>query len=206
MTRTTFQTLVVATRNQGKLLEFQTLLRPLSGSVVSLTDLGINQDVDESGTSFAENARMKAIEYSRLTPFTVLADDSGLEVDALDGRPGIRSARYAGPEASDADRIARLLEELEQCDVNRNARFVCALALARSGAIIQETEGSCSGVIAREPRGKNGFGYDPVFFLPDLNKTFAELNETEKHQQSHRARAVAALTESIEILDNRHGS
>jgi XTP/dITP diphosphohydrolase len=188
--------IVIATRNAGKLREFQTLLRPLKYDVRSLADFADNTEgveIEESGSTFAENARLKAAGYSKLVPFPVLADDSGLEVDALGGRPGIHSARYAGPDASDADRIGKLLGELESLGGERNARFVCALALARNGEVIAQSEGNCSGIIINEARGSKGFGYDPVFLFPEPGKTFAELDEAEKNQYSHRARAVAAL-------------
>lgn len=188
-----FSTIVVATRNSGKLREFRSLLMPLKSEILSLKDVSIDEDIEESGQTFSENARLKAIEYSRSTRFPVLADDSGLEVDALGGRPGIYSARYAGPDASDSDRVRKLLEELEQINKGRDARFVCALALAQNGILLQESLGECSGIIIDEPRGKNGFGYDPVFLFPKLGKTSAELSEGEKNIYSHRARAVAAL-------------
>jgi non-canonical purine NTP pyrophosphatase (RdgB/HAM1 family) len=187
------QTIVVATRNNGKLREFRELLQPLQCEILSLRDVGIEDEVEEHGSTFAENARIKALGYSALTAFPVLADDSGLEVAALGGRPGIHSARYAGEGASDSDRIRKLLTELDQTSGERNARFVCTLALAQEGSIILESEGECAGVIISEPRGTNGFGYDPVFFFPTLGKTFAELTEPEKNQQSHRSHAVAAL-------------
>jgi len=196
MKRPVFQTIVVATRNSGKLREFQTLLSPLNYDIRSLADFAADTEgveIDESGSTFAENARLKAIGYSSLVSFPVLADDSGLEVDALGGRPGIHSARYAGEHASDAKRICKLLGELQNCGDGRNARFVCALALALNGEIIAQAEGSCSGVIINEARGTNGFGYDPIFLFPDIGKTFAELDESEKNQYSHRARAVSAL-------------
>ena len=189
-------TIVIATRNAGKLREFQALLCSLGCGIRSLEDCAEDMkdvEIEESGSTFAENARLKAIGYSRLIPFPVLADDSGLEVDALGGRPGIHSARYAGTDASDADRIHKLLGELENRAGGRGARFVCALALARNGEVIAEAEGSCSGVIINEARGSQGFGYDPVFLFPELGKTFAELDEAEKNQYSHRARAVAEL-------------
>jgi non-canonical purine NTP pyrophosphatase (RdgB/HAM1 family) len=184
---------VVATRNSGKLREFQTLLEPLQCEVRSLRDLAIDEEFDETGRTFAENARIKACGYSRLTHFPVLADDSGLEVDALGGRPGIHSARYGGPGASDTDRIHKLLGELEFSNSGFSARFVCALALAQNGSLLYESKGCCAGIIIREPRGEQGFGYDPIFLFPKLGKTFAELNEAEKNQFSHRARAVSAM-------------
>jgi XTP/dITP diphosphohydrolase len=127
----------------------------------------------------------------------VLADDSGLEVLALGNRPGVHSARYGGPGASDADRIARLLEELLAAGGGREARFVCALALARRGTILAESEGECRGTIAAAPRGTGGFGYDPVFRVAGLERTFAELSAAEKSAYSHRARAVAALVAGL---------
>ncbi len=197
MTSGDLSTIVVATRNAGKLREFRNLLLPLKCKVLSLTDLSIGEEFEETGQTFAENARLKALAYSRLCRFPVLADDSGLEVEALGGEPGIRSARYAGPGASDSDRIRKLLRELIRTDGKREARFVCALALARDGALLQESQGECRGLIIDEPRGTNGFGYDPVFLFLELDKTFAELNEIEKNQYSHRARAVADLIKMI---------
>lgn len=185
------RTIVVATRNAGKLREFRDLLTPLGSDILSLSDMAIAIDPEETGSTFAENARLKAIAYSRHSQWPVLADDSGLEVEALGGRPGIHSARYAGPNASDSDRIRKLLQELQ--GDRRNARFFCALALAREGKLLLETEGECRGVIAEGPRGTNGFGYDPIFFFPELGKTYAELNEGEKNLHSHRAKAIASL-------------
>jgi XTP/dITP diphosphohydrolase len=189
--------LVIATRNSGKLREFRDLLLPLKCVVLSLTDMSIDADVEESGSSFAENARLKALEYSRLAAIPVLADDSGLEVEALNGRPGVHSARYAGQGASDSDRIRKLLRELEGSGRPRNARFVCALALARNGNLLVESEGECRGIIAPEPQGTNGFGYDPVFYFPELKKTYAELTGEEKNRHSHRAHAVASLLRKL---------
>jgi XTP/dITP diphosphohydrolase len=197
------QAIVIATRNSGKLREFQDLLLPLNCEILSLKDISISDDIEESGQTFPENARLKAIGYSRLTPYSVLADDSGLEVEALGGRPGIHSARYAGPGASDADRIRKLLDELQPFGGHRNARFVCALALAKDGVLLQETQGECRGIIIDKPRGTNGFGYDPVFLFPELSKTLAELSEREKNQYSHRARAVASLLTIITSYELR---
>ncbi len=198
MDKDDFHTIVVATHNTGKLREFRNLLLPLKIRVLGLNDLAITDEFEESGNSFAQNARAKAIECSQMTPFPVLADDSGLEVEALGGRPGILSARYAGPGASDSDRVRKILEEVEKAGRGREARFVCALAVARSGHLLLESEGECRGIITKEPRGKNGFGYDPIFFFPELGKTFAELNETEKNRYSHRARAAASLLQQLQ--------
>ena len=186
-------TLVVATRNSGKLREFRTLLASLHSRILSPADIGIEAEFRETGNSFEENARLKAIECSRRTSFPVLADDSGLEVEALGRRPGVHSARYAGAEASDADRIRKLLHEVEKQGGGRKARFVCALALACEGELLCESLGICRGILAASPRGANGFGYDPIFLLPELGRTFAELSESEKNLHSHRARAVSSL-------------
>jgi len=189
--------LVIATRNQGKLREFRELLRPLKNEILSLADLRVDTECEESGNTFAENARLKAIGYSRIIRFPVLADDSGLEVEALGGRPGIFSARYGGPGASDEDRVRKLLKELESSAGERNARFVCSLALAQGGTLLLESEGECRGTIAKEPRGTNGFGYDPIFLFPKLGRTYAELKQKEKNVHSHRSRAVASLLRQI---------
>ncbi len=189
--------LVIATRNAGKLREFRSLLAATGWQVLGLQDIVINTDIEETGTSFAENARQKAIAYSGETDYPVLADDSGLEVFALGGRPGVISARYAGENASDAERIAKLLAELEQTCGERDARFACTLALAQGGHLLLEVEGECRGVITREPRGDHGFGYDPVFFFPKLGKTYAELSEEEKNAHSHRGHAVRRLLERL---------
>jgi|WetSurMetagenome_2_1015567.scaffolds.fasta_scaffold199146_1 XTP/dITP diphosphohydrolase len=189
------KTIVVATRNVGKMREFRNLLAPLGSTILSLGDLSIDAEPEESGATFAENARLKAVAYSQYTQFPVLADDSGLEVAALGGRPGIHSARYAGPGASDSERVHKLLNQLS--GKGREARFVCALALAHGGRLMLETEGGCAGIITEEPRGTNGFGYDPIFFFPSLGKTYAELDEVEKNIISHRSRAVAAFLSLI---------
>jgi XTP/dITP diphosphohydrolase len=194
------ETIVLATRNSGKAREFRDLLAPVGSQVLTLTDISLDVEFDETGNSFAENARLKVIGYSRLTLFPVLADDSGLEVEALGGRPGIHSARYAGPGASDADRVEKLLKDLGSSGGNRSARFVCFLALAQNGLVLLESAGTCPGLIANEPRGTNGFGYDPVFLFPELGKTFAELNEAEKNLHSHRARAVFSLLQQLREL------
>ncbi len=190
-----YPAIVIATRNKGKLKEFRSLLAGCVAEILGLTDVGLEDDCDENGATFEENARLKAIFYSTSTCFPVLADDSGLEVSALGGRPGIFSARYAGPVASDSDRICKLIDELRAVGTDRSARFVCALSLAVYGKILKESRGECCGVIAETPRGMHGFGYDPVFFIPEMNKTYAELSDDDKNSCSHRARAVRALME-----------
>ena len=192
-------TVVIATRNPGKLREFAGLLESSGLTIRGLRDVGLEWEFEETGSSFAENARLKALAYSRHTDDPVLADDSGLEVFALDRRPGIYSARYAGHGATDGQRIQKLLDELSSHGSDRSARFVCALALARRGDLLIETEGECGGTIACAPSGSNGFGYDPIFFFPDLGRTYAELSEEEKNRVSHRARAVAAMREQMSL-------
>ena len=166
---------LLATRNEGKLREFRTLLAPFGIEVLGLRELALSGGAEETGSSFAENARLKAFFYSGATELPVLGDDSGLEVFALDGRPGVHSARYAGTHATDADRIRKLLEEIQNAGGTRGARFVCSLALVHQNRILAEAEGTCEGVILEEPRGERGFGYDPVFYFSHLEKTFAEL-------------------------------
>ncbi len=189
--------IVIATRNPGKVREFGSLLSSSGMTLVGLKDIGLDWEFEETGNSFSENARLKSLAYSEHTDYPVLADDSGLEVLALGGRPGIYSARYAGHGATDAERVQKLLEELSGQEEDRSARFVCALALARRGELLIEAEGECRGTIAHSPSGTNGFGYDPVFFFPRLGKTYAELSAEEKNRVSHRARAVAALREQM---------
>jgi XTP/dITP diphosphohydrolase len=197
--RYSLDTVIVATRNEGKLREFRTLLGPSGWAVRSLRELAIEADHEESGSTFEENAGLKALAYSRETKLPVLADDSGLEVSALNGRPGIYSARYACAGASDADRICKLLRDLKPYPNERDARFVCALALAQDGIILEQAWGECRGKINFEPRGARGFGYDPIFLFPELGRTYAELTETEKNQHSHRAHAVRQLLARLEV-------
>jgi XTP/dITP diphosphohydrolase len=190
---------ILATRNPGKIREFQSLLEPWGWELIGLAALGIGFDAEETGSSFEENARLKALAYSRVTKHPVLADDSGLEVFALQGCPGIYSARYAGAGASDSVRNRKLLRELEASGGERAARFVCALCLAREGLVLAEATGECRGEIVGEPRGTNGFGYDPIFLIPLLGRTCAELTKDEKNRWSHRAKAVAALADRLQI-------
>ncbi len=196
-------TIVIATRNVGKLREFRSLLSATGLRIMGLADVDIGGDCEETGLSFAENARIKALEYSRHTDLPVLADDSGLEVFSLGGKPGIYSARYAGEGASDAQKIEKLLTELAETGGDRAARFVCALTLAHHGRILCESEGECRGLISEAPRGSNGFGYDPVFLFPELGRTYAELDEGEKNRTSHRANAVRALLSELGGIDRR---
>jgi XTP/dITP diphosphohydrolase len=192
---TNLRRLLLASGNPGKLVELRALLRGLPVAVVSRPDL---PDVAETGDSFLENAVLKARAAAAWSGEWALADDSGLEVDALGGAPGILSRRYAGPDATDAERNARLLAELAGVlDARRTARFRCAVALAAPDGRLWTAEGACEGRIAPAPRGEHGFGYDPIFRLPDLNRTMAELLPEEKDRLSHRARALAAMAEII---------
>ncbi|MFH1124313.1 MAG: XTP/dITP diphosphatase [Pseudomonadota bacterium] len=184
--------LVLATRNQGKILEFRELLSGFDVEIRSLMDFGPIPPVSEEGETFEENAYQKAFFTAKVLGLAALADDSGLVVEALGGAPGVRSARYAGEGASDEANNRKLLEAMEGMD-NRKAAFECVIALAvpRGPALIYE--GRCEGEITREGLGANGFGYDPVFYYPPLKKTFAQISREEKNSISHRGRAMAEL-------------
>jgi XTP/dITP diphosphohydrolase len=196
--------LLVATTNAGKAGEYRLLFQGIGADVVGLRDLPLDLDVSESGATFEENARLKARAYAQATNLWTLADDSGLCVDALDGAPGVFSARY-GP--TDQARIERLLGEMQPVpEEKRTARFVCVIALAEPGGSTHAFEGVCEGRIARQPSGSHGFGFDPVFYLPDFGLTMAELPIEVKNQISHRARAAAqALAWLIDRLASQPG-
>ncbi len=191
--------LVLATRNRGKVRELDEMLRDRKAiELLSLADFPDAPDVIESGKTYQENAIQKATVIAQYTGCLTLADDSGLEVDALDGAPGIHSARYAGENASDADRIAKLLDALKDVpDERRTARFKCAIALADPSGHPQVVVGVCEGRMIRAPRGSGGFGYDPVFVPSGTNQTFAELGEGVKNRISHRARALEMARELL---------
>jgi XTP/dITP diphosphohydrolase len=190
--------LLIATHNRGKLAEYAELLRELPVELVSLADMGVAFDVEETGATFAENALLKARAFAEATGLISVADDSGLEVDALDGAPGVYSARYAGPDATDEGRYRKLLGELaEMGKPKRTARFRCVIAVAWPDGRRALTEGAIEGVIACAPRGEQGFGYDPVFYLPERRCTMAELPPEVKNQISHRAIAARALAELL---------
>jgi XTP/dITP diphosphohydrolase len=183
--------LLLATTNKGKISEYRYMFQGLAIDLVSPAEEGINLEVDEKHATLAENAIEKAKSFHEISGLITLADDSGLEVDALNGEPGVRSARYAGENASDAERVRYLLARLTGItSAKRTARFRCAIALVAQGKPAQVFEGVCEGVIVNEPRGDNGFGYDPVFLFPHLNKTMAELTSEIKNQISHRALAA----------------
>lgn len=184
---------LIATTNPGKIRELRTLLEDLPVDLVTPLDLGLSLDVEENGESYAENAGIKALAYGRSSGLLTLADDSGLEVDALGGLPGIRSARFSTkPGATDADRRAYLLQRLRGQPRPWSAHFHCTVALVSPTLEVRYAEGDCPGEIIPEERGLNGFGYDPIFLLPELSRTMAELTMEEKNQLSHRARAVRA--------------
>ena len=201
------RTILVATTNPGKVRELRALL-DADVQWKGLADLPALGEVEEDGATFAENARKKATEYARATGLWTLADDSGLVVDALDGAPGVKSARFCGEVPPGTDRktvdqrnIARLLERLEGVPTEkRTARFMCFLCLASPERVLIETQGKVEGRIIDEPVGENGFGYDPVFFVPDLGKTVAQLPDDEKNAISHRGHAIAEFKPLVNQL------
>lgn len=190
---------LIATQNPGKTREFRLLFAPLEERLCFPSDLGLQIEVLEDGATYTENARKKALAYARASGLLTLADDSGLEVDALDGAPGVRSARYAP--GHDADRAETLLARLR--DVaweQRTARFRCVIVIITPTGKIYNVAGVCEGLIAFEPAGQGGFGYDPVFYLPNQNCTMAQLPQEEKNRISHRARAARAAIPTLRRL------
>ncbi len=193
--------LLLATFNPGKASEYRILLDGLGYEITTLAEQGITEAVTESGNSYEQNARLKAIAYAKVSQLTALADDSGLEVDALGGQPGINSARFAGNAATDIDKVRLLLDRLSGIPrERRTARFKCAIAIATPEGRCQICAGECPGIIALEPRGENGFGYDPIFFLPEVGKSMAELPLRIKNQISHRARASQRARQVLQQL------
>ncbi len=183
--------LLLATNNPGKVNEYRSLLKGIPLQLVSLADVGITTVVDEVGESLEENARLKATILAAESGLLALADDSGLEVDALNGEPGRLSARYAGEGASDRDRINYLLSRMKDVPPEkRSARFRCVISVATPAGDVGICTGECRGFITLEPKGEHGFGYDPVFYLPEFGKTMAELPPELKNQISHRAKAA----------------
>ena len=190
--------LLVATRNEGKLQELSRLLFSFPAPLLSLGDVGIEEEVEETGSTLEENAVLKATVYARLSGLPTLADDSGLEVDALDGAPGPLSSRYAGEGAGDAERIAFLLDRLHNIPEERwTARFRCVIAVSLPGEPVELHTGECRGLLVREPRGSNGFGYDPIFLLPEMGRTMAELTAEEKDRVSHRGVAARSAATAL---------
>ena len=190
--------LFLATTNQGKVREYRRLLADLPLELVTPSDIGITTDVEETATTFAENARLKAVALARESGLPTLADDSGLEVDVLGGGPGTRSARYAGEGATDADRSALVLEKMRDVPwAERTARFRCVIAYAQPDGTVKYCDGECQGIITLEPYGDNGFGYDPIFYLPEMDRTMAELSPEEKNRISHRGQAAGKVREML---------
>ena len=190
--------LLLGTNNQGKLREYRTLLADIPFELVSPAEIKISGDVPETGKTFEENARLKALAFMQRSGLLTLADDSGLEVDALHGEPGVMSARYAGEHADDTERIRYFLKKLKDVPrEQRTARFRAVIAIASPDGIIRTVEGQCEGYITLEPRGEKGFGYDPVFFVPEMGKTMAELPAAIKNRISHRGRAALKAREIL---------
>ena len=194
--------LLLASQNKGKLAEMRALLAGLPLRVLSPADVGITQAPDETGTTFVQNATIKALYYCQRSGRLAVADDSGLSVDALDGGPGLLSSRFGGEGATDDDRNKLLLHKLEGVpDDRRGAHFTCAVVVARPGAsgaeVLFEAVETVEGRIAEAPRGPNGFGYDPVFFFPPFGRTFGEVPSADKDRVSHRGKAFARLREFL---------
>jgi XTP/dITP diphosphohydrolase len=190
--------LLLATNNKGKIREYKSLLKGIPYDITTPAEIGIPPNVDETGVSFEENASLKATVMAKQSGLPALADDSGLEVDALGGEPGVHSHRYAGEGASDTDRNSFLLSKLKGVpEKKRTAQFRCVIAIAGPHGKTDLFSGICRGIIIDEPRGKNGFGYDPIFLVPELGKTMAELTLEEKNRISHRARAAEKAREFL---------
>lgn len=193
--------IIIATGNKGKAKEFESMFAPLGYQVLTLHDLEGAVDVEETGSTFEENAILKAESLCEQFQTMVIADDSGLMIDALDGRPGVYSARYAGEEKSDDANMTKVLEELKDVPKEqRTARFYCALAVARPGEETVTVSGTVEGYIQSERQGEYGFGYDPIFYVPSLKKTMAQLRPEEKNAISHRANALATLKTTLHKL------
>ena len=184
--------IVLATRNEGKIKEFQEMLKDFPVEIKNLNDFGPIPEVEEDGETFDDNAYKKALFAAKVLGLPAIADDSGLVVEALAGAPGVKSARYAGEKATDQDNINKLLKELEG-QSNRKAAFECVLSIAVPSGPALTYEGRCEGEITLQPQGDAGFGYDPVFYYPEYDKTFAEISGDEKNRVSHRGRALAEL-------------
>ena len=191
-------TIVFATGNQGKMREIRQIMGDMDVTILSMKEAGIESDVEETGTTFEENAILKAKAAAEGTSYIVLADDSGLEIDYLGGEPGIYSARYMGEDTSYEIKNRNILKRLEDVEEEkRSARFVCAIAACFPDGTVLTTEGIVEGRIAWEPVGEGGFGYDPIFYLPEYGATSAELSAEEKNAVSHRGRALRAMKEEL---------
>ncbi|MEK6195930.1 MAG: XTP/dITP diphosphatase [Deltaproteobacteria bacterium] len=189
--------IVIATRNKGKTAEIGALLEGFPVQIKNLDDFGPIPEVEEDGETFEENAYKKASFTARVLGVPALADDSGLMIDALDGAPGVHSARFAGPDATDQDRCQKLLTAMQNHD-NRGAAFACVISIAVPTGPALTYEGECRGLLTREPHGENGFGYDPVFYFPALKKTFAQITREEKSHVSHRGKALREVRKEFD--------
>ena len=193
--------LILATRNAGKIREIAAILAPLGLEIRPVAEYSDVPDVEETGATFDQNARLKALAVAAATGAWALADDSGIEVDALGGRPGVRSARYAGEPSDDAANNRKLIEELRGVmPERRTARYRAVIAVADPASVLCTAAGTCEGIIQDEPRGEGGFGYDPHFLLPDRGLTMAELPAEEKNRISHRGKALLALLDRLQSL------
>ena len=188
---------ILATRNTGKIREMNEILFPLGVETVSQKEAGVSVQVQETGETFAENAALKAKAVCEASGLPAIADDSGLCVDALNGGPGVYSARYGGPELDDAGRCRLVLNSVRG-QTNRQAHFRCSIAAAFPNGDMVTAEGVCDGLLAFAPMGKNGFGYDPIFLYPSMGKTFAEMDDAEKNAVSHRGKALTAFAQALE--------
>jgi XTP/dITP diphosphohydrolase len=193
------QIIVIATTNKGKTREIRELLSDIPVEIKNLDDFGPIPEVIEDGDTFDDNAYKKAAFTAKVLGYPAMADDSGLCVEALDGAPGIYSARYAGENATDADNVTKMLKALNN-EENRNASFKCVISIAVPTGAALTYEGECKGVLTKEPVGENGFGYDPLFFYPDLDKTFAQLTIAEKGKISHRGKALQQVSKEMDKI------
>ncbi len=193
------QIIVLATRNKGKTREINALLKDSPIEIKNLDDFGPIPEVIEDGETFDDNAYKKASFTAKILGYPAMADDSGLCVEALDGAPGVYSARYAGENASDADNVKKILDALEN-KKNRNAAFKCVISIAVPTGAALTYEAECKGILTKEPIGDNGFGYDPLFFYPEFNKTFAQLTIQEKGQVSHRGKALKEIAGEVDKI------
>jgi len=193
--------LLLASNNQGKIAEYRQLLAGCGWELVTFADLGLSLDEEEVGDTYEDNARMKAVKAALASGLHALADDSGLGVEALGGEPGPRSARFGGEGTSHREKMGLLLERLKgKPPAERACRFVCVIAVADPQGGVRLCEGHCPGLVAEAPQGEGGFGYDPIFYLPELGKTMAELSDEEKNVVSHRGRAAQQARQVLEEL------
>lgn len=192
------QALLMATTNRHKLEEYRTIFADLPFTLLSLKDIQLDMDVEETGATFQENAELKALAYARASGILSLADDSGLEIDAMGGAPGVYSARFVRPDATYEERFQVIFEQLRSLPIEkRSARFQCVITIAEPNGYHRSVQGTIEGLITDAPRGTHGFGYDPIFLVPELGKTTAELQPEEKNQISHRGRAARLAREVL---------